>query len=257
MHKTEVIVCGARGRMGVDLLKIINDGSEFHLTATATRQHPLAQAAETLPKGLRPVVIDFSTADAVVEHARIAYAHGFPLLVGVSGIDEAKRAHLKEVSASIPVMIAANTSVVANLLAFLGAQSARFLSDADVEISEVHHRHKKDSPSGTAYFLGEQIAQARGSDLARLGCFDRHSRGPRKAGEIGIVGLRGGDVAGTHTIHLFNEGETLELTHRVTDRLIFAKGALKAAQFLASQTPGLYNMLDMFKMDALLEKTPQ
>jgi 4-hydroxy-tetrahydrodipicolinate reductase len=269
MSKLAIIICGATGRMGKELIALCNESPDLKLIGACTRgSNPLigqdvgngVRLTNSLdvalqghdPKDSGPVIVDFSLAEGLAEHAAAAARLRLPIVVGASGLNEHHHALLKQVSAQIPVLVAPSTSIVANLLGLLSAQAARVLEDADVEICELHHRMKKDSPSGTAYFLAKEIAKARHVRFEDVACFNRHEAGPRKPGEIGIVGLRGGDAMGTHTVHFLADGESFELTHRGSSRRIFAQGALKAALFLAPARPGLYNMFDVFQLTGLL-----
>ena len=144
----------------------------------------------------------------------------------------------------IPVLVAPNTSIGVALLAQAVALAAAALGSAyDVEISEAHHRMKRDAPSGTALALGEVVAAARGRALAEVAVFDRHGAdAPREHGSIGFAVVRAGDIVGEHTVTFAAAGERIEMTHRATDRLIFARGALRAAAWLIGRPPGLYGM---------------
>ena len=155
-----------------------------------------------------------------------------PLLIGTTGFDAASRAQLEAAAQHIPVLIAPNTSIgVAVLDAGWSRSPTAALGPAyDVEISEAHHRMKRDAPSGTALALGEAVAGARGEALAELAVFDRHgAAAPRKPGSIGFAVVRAGDIVGEHTVTFAAAGERIEMTHRATDRLMFARGALRAA----------------------------
>lgn len=189
------------------------------------------------------VVVDFTTPGNASAHAEACVARGVPLVVGTTGLTSADRASLESAARTVPVLISANMSVGAHLVAQLAAQAARTLENADVEIVELHHKRKKDAPSGTALMMARAVATARG-DHAAL-CTSRTGEAPRVPGEVGVFGVRGGDVVGEHTVYLFVDGERVELTHRATDRAIFATGALRAAGWLAQAKPGLYAMTDV------------
>lgn len=251
MSKLPIILLGASGRMGKEVALAISTSNDFVLVAACSRGTSIRQAMAGYEGDERPVIIDFSSPDALEEHVRDAESLSLPIAVCVSGVNETKREILKKASSVIPVLNAPNTSLAANLLAYLSAQAARILIESDIEICEAHHRHKKDSPSGLAHLVGEHIAKARNMDPATALCFNRHESGVRKPSEIGIFGLRGGSEVGTHTAYFFEEGESLEITHRAQNRTIFANGALQAARFLARQPAGLYSMFDLFKMDSL------
>ena len=193
------------------------------------------------------VVIDFSSPEASVAHARLAAAAKKALVIGTTGLDAAANAALREAAKSAPILWAPNMSLGVNLMLRLAEEMARALGeDYDIEILEMHHRHKVDAPSGTALALGKAVAEGRGIDLAAKSQRVRDGiTGARKRGDIGFATLRGGDNPGEHRVIFAAEGEQLELTHRASSRRVFAKGAVKAAQFLAGKPPGLYTMKDV------------
>lgn len=190
------------------------------------------------------VVIDFTSPDAAVDHAQLAESHGVALVVGTTGLKPADLEVLNRVARSVPVVQAANMSTGVNVLLGLTEQVAAILGDAyDIEIVEMHHRHKVDAPSGTALALGQAAADGRGVDLAAVSQRVRDGIvGPRQPGEIGFATLRGGDVAGEHTVIFAGDGERIELSHKATSRTVFAKGAVRSALWTAGQPPGLYSM---------------
>jgi len=214
------------------------EGAPTGVTVTADPAAALQGAA---------VAIDFSLPQCTAVHARACLDRGVPLLVGTTGFDRDTRAALESASAHIPVLIAANTSVGVAVLSRLVELATVALGDAyDIEISEAHHRMKRDAPSGTALALGEIAAGARGRRLAELAVYDRHgAQGPRVAGSIGFSVVRAGDIVGEHTVTFAAQGERFELTHRATDRIVFARGALRAAEWLIGRPPGLYGMRDV------------
>jgi 4-hydroxy-tetrahydrodipicolinate reductase len=194
------------------------------------------------------VVIDFSTASAVPGLLAVAARQKVAVVSGTTNLDAAGKQSLDKASEAVPVVWAPNMSLGIQLLAELVQQSVRRLGAGyDIEIVEVHHRRKVDAPSGTARRLAEAARAARG-ELRQI-----HGRqgevGERTDEEIGVFGVRGGDVVGDHTIHLLGPGERLELTHRATSRELFAYGALSAARFVASQKPGLYTIADVLGRD--------
>ncbi len=190
------------------------------------------------------VLVDFSTPDALVAHLAAARLAKVPILVGTTGLDGSHHAAIDDAAREIAVLQAANTSLGVNLLAGLVAQAvARLGTEWDIEILEMHHRMKVDAPSGTALMLGQAAANARGKSLPELSRFDRD--GARDEGSIGFASLRGGSVAGDHTVVLAADGERIELGHRAESREIFARGAVKAALWLAGQGPGRYTMADV------------
>jgi 4-hydroxy-tetrahydrodipicolinate reductase len=202
--------------------------------------------AETALRGAE-VAVDFSLPQCVASHASLCRDHGVPLLVGTTGFDAQTRSVLEAAAVKVAVVVAPNTSVGVALLDRLTELAARALErDFDVEVSEAHHRMKRDAPSGTALALGETVARARGRSLADLAIYDRHgSRELRAPGSIGFAVTRAGDIVGEHTVTFAALGERVELTHRATDRLVFARGALRAAEWLIGRPPGLYGMADV------------
>ena len=189
-------------------------------------------------------VIDFTIPDATLSHARLAQETGTSLVIGTTGLDEVHMKALKEAGGSAAVVYSGNMSLGVNILLGLVEQAARSLgSDYDIEVLEMHHKHKIDAPSGTALMLGGAAAKGRGivsegsSVMSRVG-----ETGPRPNGAIGYATLRGGDVIGEHSVILAGAGERIELTHKANDRALFAKGAVHAALWTQGQAPGLYTM---------------
>ena len=194
------------------------------------------------------VLVDFSAPDALATSLDRANAEGVPILVGTTGLEAQHHALIDEAARQTAVLYAPNTSLGINLLRDLVEQAtARLGPDWDIEILEMHHRHKVDAPSGTALLLGQSAAKGRGSTLQELSRFDRMDGHPhaRETGTIGYASLRGGSAAGEHLVVLATEGERIELGHRAESRMIFARGALAAAAFLAGKPAGLYSMRDV------------
>jgi len=261
MADLRTVVTGVSGRMGALLVRMVRDVDGFVLsgatdkpgTATIGLDAGLAahvgalevQTQDALEKALEQaqVVIDFTTAEASVAHAKTCAAAKVPLVVGSTGFDDAAKAAMAEAAKSIPLVMAPNMSVGVNLVIQLAAQLAKQLGDDfDIDVLEAHHRMKKDAPSGTALRLAEEIAQATGRTgkdlvMARVG-----QTGARPRREIGVQTLRGGDVVGEHTVYFFGDGERIELTHRASNREQFGRGALRAARWVQGKPPGLYDM---------------
>ena len=194
------------------------------------------------------VLVDFSAPDALRASLDRAIAGGTPILVGTTGLQPEHHAAIEEAAKTIAVIQAPNTSLGINLLRDLVEQAtARLGPDWDIEILEMHHRHKVDAPSGTALMLGQSAAKGRAATIQDLSRFDRIGEHPhaRERGTIGYASLRGGSVAGEHVVILATEGERIELGHRADSRMIFARGALAAARFLAGKPAGLYTMRDV------------
>jgi 4-hydroxy-tetrahydrodipicolinate reductase len=193
------------------------------------------------------VVIDFSIASATSKLLPLCAGQHIPMVIGTTGLDVATRAGLERAAERVPIVFAPNYSQGVNALYFLAARAAELLGPGfDAEIVEIHHRHKVDSPSGTAVRLGEVVAAAKHLDPERVVSHGRSGQvGARPPEEVGVMALRGGDVVGEHTLYLVGEGERIELTHRATDRSIFARGAVRAAQWVVGRPAGLYDMADV------------
>ncbi len=193
------------------------------------------------------VVIDFTTPQATLEHVRSAVQARRSMVIGTTGLTRSAESELARAARRIGIVKAPNMSRGVNVLFALVEQAASLLAaDCDVEIVEIHHRNKKDAPSGTALELARRVARARGVDLARVSVHGRWGMtGERKPGTIGIHAVRGGDVVGEHTVSFLADGERLDFTHRASSREAFARGALAAAQFVAARKRGLYSMEDV------------
>lgn len=186
------------------------------------------------------VLLDFSAPAATAAALELCLAAKKPLVSGVTGMDAELMTRLRSAGRSIPVLWAPNMSLGVALLTQLARQAAAVLGpEFDIEILEAHHRHKKDAPSGTALALGEAVSQGRGTPLQERG------PGPRQEGRIGFVSLRGGDLAGEHTVFFAGEGERLELSHKAGSRQGFAQGALKAAAWIYGKPAGCYTLADV------------
>jgi 4-hydroxy-tetrahydrodipicolinate reductase len=268
MAKLRVGISGCGGRMGRMLVAEVASTEACQLAggveaaASAVLGKDIGELAGIGPVGFAAssdiealfaaadVVIEFSTPEASVAHARQAAAAKKALVIGTTGLDDKANGALREAAKAAPILWAANMSLGVNLMMGLVEQMARGLSDDyDIEILEMHHRHKIDAPSGTALALGGAAAQGRGIELARHSQRVRDGiTGPRKPGDIGFATLRGGDNAGEHRVIFATEGEQIEIAHRATSRRIFARGAVAAAQWLAGKPPGLYGMKDVLSL---------
>ena len=258
----QLVIFGITGRMGRSLLaalpgtplRLAGAVASAHSASLGERLRVAADADEVVigsdvGSALRAadVAVDFSLPSAVGEHATACAAAGVPLLIGSTGWDQSTRTLIEAAAARIPVLVAPNTSTGVNLIRSLVSTAARALGEAyDVEISEAHHRMKRDAPSGTALDLGEAVAATRGAALSELASFARHGdTGPRVPGSIGFSVTRAGDIVGEHTVLFAGDGERIEITHRATDRAAFARGALRAAVWLVGRPAGLYGMSDV------------
>jgi 4-hydroxy-tetrahydrodipicolinate reductase len=193
------------------------------------------------------VVIDFTHHEASARHAELCAARGVAHVIGSTGFTPEARARVEVAARKVPVVLSPNMAVGVNVLFDLVRRAAATLGDGfDVEIVELHHRKKKDAPSGTAEKLAEVAARALGREPREVLAYERHGIiGERPAREIGVQTLRGGDVVGEHTVFFCGEGERLELTHRATSREQFARGAVRAARWVVGKPPGLYDMADV------------
>jgi 4-hydroxy-tetrahydrodipicolinate reductase len=193
------------------------------------------------------VVIDFSTPAATSKLLPLCAAQHIPMVIGTTGLDAASRASLERAAERVPIVFAPNYSQGVNALYFLAARATELLGPSfDAEIVEMHHRNKIDSPSGTAVHLADVVAKAKQLDPERAVTHGRSGLvGARPLEQVGVMALRGGDVVGEHTLFLVGEGERIELTHRATDRSIFARGAVRAAHWVVDRPAGLYDMADV------------
>lgn len=271
-NKLGIFICGFTGRMGQLIGKqVLADKKMQLLGACAAKESKeigedlglllggkslgvcltknlsdAISAADLSSKDLA-VIIDFSHSSATAINAKIAEKNKLPLMVGTTALKKAELNALKLAAKKIPVLVASNTSIGANVLFALTRQAAKALPQAQIEIAEIHHSGKKDSPSGTALQLAEEAAKARNLNLADHLVLDRNTKGPRKANDISVTGIRGGSVKGEHTVYFFNENEYIEIKHCVSDAVVFAEGAIKAAKYLIKQKSGLYGMENVLK----------
>lgn len=237
---TRILINGSKGRMGHALA---DAAKELGLTVSAA-----IDVGDDLAAGVKQcdVIVDFSSHAATKAVLEQAVAQRKAIVIGTTGHAAAEKSALLALAAKVPCVWAGNFSVGVNLLFALTRRAASVLgSDYDAEVIEMHHRFKKDAPSGTAARLLEIILEERKLNASAL----RHGRegitGERKPTEVGIHALRGGDVVGDHTVMFAALGERVELTHKASDRGIFARGALRAAQWVANQKPGVYDMQDV------------
>ncbi|GLQ45779.1 4-hydroxy-tetrahydrodipicolinate reductase [Dyella lipolytica] len=253
---------GASGRMGRTLLALVREDRRFelvHAVVAAGSEHDGMPVYGELPTSLRyardwdaapavDVVVDFSGPDGLSAALTYCMEHGVALVTGTTGIDAALDARLGSAGQRIAVLRAANFSLGVAVLTRLLREAAAALPDWDLEIVEAHHGRKEDAPSGTALALGHAAASARHTTLEKDGVYVREGRpGARRSGSIGFAVVRGGDVVGEHTALLLGQGERVELSHRATDRSIFARGALEAAAWLAGHKPGTYDIDDLLQ----------
>jgi 4-hydroxy-tetrahydrodipicolinate reductase len=265
---TPLVVCGAAGRMGQLLVRLAAADPGARLVAAVEAPgHPAIgrDAGEVAgipalgvaigdvfapPAG--SVTLDFTVPDAALAHIERAAEAGAAIVVGTTGFSAAERARAETLARRTRAVIAPNMSVGVAVLDNLVQAAARTLGPGfDVEVVEIHHRLKRDAPSGTALKLAETAVAVRGGTLRERARFGREGEpGPRTDEEIGVLGLRGGDVIGDHTVFFLGSGERLELTHRAQSRECLARGAIRAALWLAGQPVGLYSMRDVLGLTA-------
>jgi len=260
-----VAVVGAAGRMGKNLIEAV--GMTKGLELTAATEHPdssligadagevagVGKLGVTIAADLAAVVndfdvvIDFTGLAPTLNHLSICREHGKKIVIGTTGFDDAQKVQIADASKDIGVVFAPNMSVGVNLCFKLLDMAARVMGDdCDIEIIEAHHRHKLDAPSGTAVRMGEVVADALGRDLAKVAVYGREGQtGERERETIGFETIRAGDVVGEHTVWFATEGERVEITHKASSRMTFAKGAARAAAWLESKDAGLFDMQDV------------
>lgn len=258
----KIAILGAAGRMGLTLVRCAQRFSGLQVSGAAECEGHAALGADIgVLAGVKPlgvpltsgwpgdadVVIDFTFHAAVPANMAQAVANGQAVVLGTTGLTEAEKECVDAAAQRVAVVWAPNYSLGVNLLLDLVQRAAAVLDVAyDAEVVEMHHRLKRDAPSGTALGLAEAVAAGRGVNLADVAVYGREGiTGERPAGEIGVHALRGGDVVGDHTVIFAAEGERVEITHKASSREAFANGALKAALWLKERKPGLYNMRDV------------
>jgi 4-hydroxy-tetrahydrodipicolinate reductase len=261
----KAIVAGAGGRMGGRIIQLIAESQELIVAGAFEKSdHPsvgrdlgewlgmgktgltiVADPEKALPQG--QVLIDFTFHTASLEHLRLAAARGIPAVIGSTGFTAQELEEAKELCQKIPCVLAPNMSVGVNVLFKVVRDVALALGEGfDIEISEVHHKMKKDAPSGTALKLAQVLAQARSQNLDEVAVYERRGIiGERKPEEIGIQTFRAGDIIGEHTVLFGGMGERIEITHRAHSRDTFARGALRAARWIIGRKNGLYDMQDV------------
>ena len=239
---THIIITGAKGRMGRALLACSAHDPELQVVGQIDQGDDLGSVI-----GQGDVVIDFSSHSATPGIAVLCARHNKAMVIGTTGHSDEGESQIADFKSKIPIVLSSNFSMGVNTLFWLTRKAAEILgADYDLEIVEMHHRLKRDAPSGTARTLAEILAEVRKQQLDKA---VRHGRagivGERTAQEIGVHSVRGGDVIGDHTVIFAASGERLELTHKASNRETFAQGALRAAKWVRSQPAGLYDMQDV------------
>lgn len=261
MSQLNIGIMGASGRMGRMLIQATLDNPNTKLAGAFVRSISSLIGADsgefigTQKTGIPlstinldgvQALIDFSLPEAFDEVLDACLLHKVPLIMGVTGLSDAQEAKLKQACDHIAIVYAGNYSTGVNLSLDLLATAARVLGlDADVEVIEHHHKHKIDAPSGTALMMAKAVAEARGQHLPNVLVHGRQGAAKRQMGEIGMHAIRGGEIIGEHTVEFIMDGEIVSITHKAQSRATFATGAVKAAEWIVKQSPGLYNMQDV------------
>jgi len=236
-----VLVNGSSGKMGKKVIEELENSENLNFIFGTNTETSI----NSIP--IKPdVIIDFSVPSSSMEVLNYALAHNIPMVIATTGFDENQLNTINEYAKKIPIFKSSNMSYETNLVISLVSKLARLLKDSDIEIVDVHHNKKVDSPSGTALMIADSINKSLDGSMHYE--FDRHSKKQaRNKKEIGIHSIRGGTEVGKHSVFFFGDNENLEISHTVTSRNVFAKGAIKAAEFIIKQTPGLYDMNDLIK----------
>jgi len=265
---TRIAITGAAGRMGKHLVQAVLDAPETTLGAAIINPSSSLLGADigeligAGKLGVRAVgqlaevtedfdlLIDFTSIELTLANLEFCRQQGKAIVIGTTGFNESQKAQIAEAAKTIPVVFAPNMSVGVNLCFKLLELAAKVLAeDYDIEVIEAHHRHKVDSPSGTALRLGEVVAETLGRDLADCAVYGREGHtGARPAKEIGFATVRAGDIVGDHTVLFATEGERVEITHKASSRMTFAKGAVRAASWLGRHERGLFDMQDVLQL---------
>lgn len=247
----KIAVSGALGRMGTTIGRIVDEAPDLSLvggvdvregTLFGTEVVPAARIDEFLKEKKPDVLVDFTVAAAAVENVRAAARNGVALVVGTTGFSPEQRETIRgAVEGNVPAVISSNFSVGVNIFWKLVREAARELGDYDIEVTEAHHRHKKDAPSGTAKTILEILDQELGDRekvYGRVGATERKN-------EIGVHVIRGGDIVGDHAVLFAGNFECIEISHRAYDRAVFAQGAVRAARWVVGREPRIYTMQDV------------
>ena len=264
-NDVRVAVIGAAGRMGRALIQAVTEGEGVTLTAAVDRPGnsligtdagelagigklgvKVVDSLESVKDDF-DVLIDFTAPAATVANAQFCADHGKKMAIGTTGLSENQKTQLRHAATQTAIMFAPNMSVGVNLCFKLLEVAAKVLGDeVDIEVVEAHHRHKVDSPSGTALRMGEVVADALGRNLKEVAVYGREGQdGPRKRETIGFATVRAGDIVGEHTVMFAADGERVEITHKATSRMNFARGAVRACRWLKDSPAGLFDMQDV------------
>jgi len=242
---TRIAINGSKGKMGQALVEAVSLNNSATLGVGVDKGDNLNDSLQDFD-----VLIDFSRPEASLKAISICKNSGKAMVIGTTGFSDDELKVIKQASTQIPIVFAPNMSVGVNLTLKLLETSAKVIGqDSSIEIIETHHRYKVDSPSGTALKMGEVVANALGRDLANCAVYGREGIDePRDLNTIGFSSIRGGDVVGDHTVTFFMEGERVEITHKASSRMIYANGAVRAANWLSDKPSGLYSMQDVLEL---------
>lgn len=242
----KVLINGCNGKMGQEVAKQVDKTEGFTVLSgvdrldTGDNKFPVYTSYENITE-MPDIIIDFSVPEATFKALEFASKNNIPIVIATTGFTDEQTNKIKEYSKTIPIFKSANMSFEINLMAKIVAQMATLINDADIEIVEAHHNRKIDAPSGTALLLADSINSALDNKMNYE--YNRHAkREKRSKNEIGIHSIRGGNIVGKHTVSFYSDDEYFEITHNVSSRSVFAKGAVKAADFLVHKAPGLYDM---------------
>ena len=260
---TRIAIAGAAGRMGRNLVLACGETDDIELTQALEREHSpslgtdsgilagLAQnhilLSDQLDAQAFDMLIDFTHPSATSKHIDFCSQHGKAMVIGTTGCDAELELKMGDAGKQIPILYAPNMSIGVNLCLELLKMAAEVLGDSvDIEVIEAHHRNKVDAPSGTALKMGQVVADALGRDLSECAVYGREGQtGIRERGTIGFETIRAGDIVGEHTVLFAAEGERIEISHKASNRMTFAHGAMRACRWLETQKPGVYGMQDV------------
>ena len=242
---TKIAITGSNGRMGQALIEAVKLNPNVSQGSILNRGDDINRVLKDFD-----VLIDFTRPEATLNALSVCQSAGKAMVIGTTGFSDDALKVIDQASSDIPIVFAPNMSIGVNLTLKLLETTAKVIgTDSNIEIVEAHHRHKVDSPSGTALKMGEVIANALGRDLSECAVYGREgTEEPRDRQTIGFSSIRGGDVVGEHTVTFFMEGERVEITHKASSRMTYANGAVKASQWLTNQANGLYSMQDVLDL---------
>ena len=242
---TRIAINGSKGKMGEALFEAINSTSHSEFGAGFDKGDNLIDSISNFE-----VLIDFSRPEASLSALSVCKSSSKAMVIGTTGFADSELELIEQASKEIPIVFAPNMSVGVNLTLKILETSAKVIGpDSSIEIIEAHHRYKVDSPSGTALKMGEVVANALGRNLSECAVYGREGiEEPRDMTTIGFSSIRGGDVVGEHTVAFFMDGERVEITHKASSRMIYANGAVRAANWLSDKPSGLYSMQDVLEL---------